>query len=134
MESDELTIHATIGEYLATGLTNGEIIEKLQLDDQLTFESAQQALRNVYSSWSSVREGLEVQPEDERNWHQYLRMRLLQETLKDKTTPSLRLALQILDSLANIQGIAIIGEQSVPLPIMLIEKPPEEKQITGETT
>jgi hypothetical protein len=127
-------LHELVGRYLAEGLTNQEIITKLQIEQVLEYEEAQTILRQVYTSWQVVKEGLDLQVEDERNWHQYLRMQLLAATLKEQNTPSRRLALAILDSLANIQSIGTSTPVTVPLPIMLIEKPPteEEKEETGE--
>jgi len=113
--------HTMIGELLAQGYTNLEVIEKLQQTYQLTVEAAQALLRSVYDSWSSVKIGLELQAEDDHNWHQHLRMQLLQKALKTETTPSQRLALQILDSLASIQGITTTFEHMAPLPIILVE-------------
>lgn len=113
--------HTLVGELLAKGHTNLEIIECLQQTLQLTVEGAQALLRSVYDSWSSVRLGLELQAEDDHNWHQHLRMQLLQKALKEPSTPSQRLALQILDSLAGIQGITTTFEHLAPLPIILVE-------------
>lgn len=118
-------LHILVGEYLAAGFTNGEILGHLRLDHSLTLEQAKKALRGVYDSWTSVREGLNIEAEDDRNWHIQLRMKLLQDAIKDITTPSRRLALMVLDSLANIQGISTIPEQAVPLVIQLVEKQKE---------
>ncbi len=121
-------LHEAVGGYLALGLTNGEILSQLQVDHEIEVEEAQAILRGVYDSWVSVSEVLDLQAEDTRNWHQYLRMRLLQDALKESNTPGRRLALQILDSLASIQGIATDVGQTVPLPIVLIAKELEEKE------
>lgn len=121
----ELLIHVLVGEYLATGLTNDEILASLQKEQELSIEDAQKVLRGVYDSWASVRVGLNLQSEDDRNWHHYLRMRLLQSAIKDESTPSQNLALRILDSLANLQGVTTTQAQPVPLSIELIEKKPE---------
>ncbi len=118
-------LHTATGEYLAMGYTNGEIIDALVQHYSLTIDEAREVLRGVFDSWVSVREGLNLQAEDERNWHQHLRMKLLQDALKDVSTPSRRLALSILDSIAGIQGISTMPEHIVPLSIELIEKKPE---------
>lgn len=130
--TDEQLIERQIaaGEYLALGYTNGEIIDALVQQQKLTEDEAHEILRGVYDSWISVRDGLNLQAEDERNWHQYLRMKLLQDSLKDPSTPSRRLALQILDSIAGIQGISTMPEHIVPLSIELVEKKIEPKEGT----
>lgn len=121
----ELTLHSLVGELLAVGSTSEEILDHLQQEQSLSLERAQTILRGVYDSWISVREGLNLQAEDDGNWHQFLRMKLLQDTLKDRTVPAKRLALLILDSLANIQGISTTVQQLVPLSIELVEKKAE---------
>ncbi len=125
-------LHVAIGEYLAAGFTNEEILGRLQFDHKQTLEQAREALRGVYDSWTSVREGLNIEAEDDRNWHVHLRMKLLQDAIKDATTPSRRLALMLLDSLANIQGISTIPEQAVPLKIELVEKKKEKEKETPD--
>jgi len=121
-------LHVAVGEYLAAGYTNGEILGHLRLDHKQTLEQAQEALRGVYDSWTSVRAKLNIEAEDDRNWHIHLRMQLLQTALKNLIVPSQRLALMVLDSLAGIQGISTIPEQAIPLRIELVEKKPELKE------
>lgn len=121
----KVLLHTLVGEYLAKGLTNGEILDLLQEQQELSVEDAQAVLRGVYDSWSSVREGLNLQAEDDRNWHHYLRMRLLQSAMANESTPSQNLALRVLDSLAALQGITTTQAQPVPLSIELVEKEPE---------
>lgn len=125
-QETKVLLHTTVGEMLAAGLTNNEILIRLEEEQQLSPEDANTALRGVYDSWSSVREGLNLQPEDERNWHQYLRLKLLQDAIKITSTPSQRLALQILDSLAAVQGISVMPEQNIPLQIELVERKKDE--------
>lgn len=124
----KLLLHTLVGEYLAGGLTNGEILELLEKDQELSVDESNAVLRGVYNSWSSVREGLNLQAEDDRNWHHHLRMKLLQRALKDESAASQNLALRILDSLANLQGVTTTQAQPVPLSIELIEKKPEPKE------
>lgn len=133
VQEKERLLHALVGEHLATGLANDEILELLQTEQHLSVEEARVILRGVYDSWSSVREGLNLQAEDDKNWHQYLRMQLLQSAIRDETIPSQRLALQILDSLATIQGISTTIALTAPLSIEMIEKKPEP-EATGEQT
>lgn len=125
----EILLHTLVGEYLATGYTNDEILELLQTEQKLTLEEARKTLCGVYSSWTSVREALNLQAEDDRNWHQYLRMKLLQIAIKDPSIPSQRLALQILDSLASVQGISTTTALTQPLTIELVEKKPEPEPV-----
>lgn len=133
MEQERVEIlHEAVGGYLALGMTNGEVLLQLQVDHELEVEEAQVILRGVYDSWVSVNEVLDLQAEDTRNWHQYLRMQLLQDALKESNTPGRRLALLILDSLASIQGIATEVGQTVPLPIVLIAKEPEVEPAEGK--
>lgn len=125
-QKTKVKLHTIVGELLAAGNTNSEILEQLQVEHQLNLEEANETLRGVYNSWSSVQIGLDLQPEDDRNWHKHLRMKLLQRAIKDVTTPSQRLALLILDSLAAVQGISVIPTQIIPLSIELVEKKKEE--------
>jgi len=119
-------LHTLIGEMLAQGFTSEEILLSLETTQQMTAEDAIAALRGVYDSWSSVNEGLNLQVEDSRNWHQFLRLKLLQKALEEATTPSRRLALQILDSLASIQGLETAPTQLVPCMIELVAKVEDE--------
>lgn len=124
-------LHTLVGELLAQGCTNGEILEHLQTEQTLTLEESQVVLRGVFDSWISVREGLDLHTEDDKNWHLHLRMKLLQSTLRDPSTPAQRLALQILDSLSTIQGITPTLELSKPLPIILVEKKEKPDEQNG---
>ncbi|KKN28898.1 hypothetical protein LCGC14_0849510 [marine sediment metagenome] len=119
-------LHTLVGELLALGKTNEEILLELQTVHSQTVEDAYSTLRSVYDSWSSIPEGLNIQPEDSRNWHIHLRMKLLQSAIMAGTTPSQRLALMILDSMAGIQGISTIPEQAIPLSIELVERKTEQ--------
>lgn len=123
--ASEETLHSLVGELLAQGLTNNEIVEQLQTIHTLNLENAHRLLREVYDSWDTIKTTLDIQPNDERNWHQYLRLKLLQEALKEESTIGRRFALRILDSLASVQGIATTLEQTTPLSIVLVEKVPE---------
>lgn len=113
--------HVMVGEMLAAGHTNNDIIDSLQATFEIPTEAAQDILRSVFDSWSSIRVTLKLQSEDDRNWHQHLRMKLLQKVLLCENVSSQNLALRILDSLATIQGIVTTTEQFVPLPIVLVE-------------
>lgn len=130
VEEQSVRMQTVTGEYLAMGFTNGEILECLEREHSLTAEEANNTLRGVFDSWISVREGLNLQAEDERNWHKHLRMQLLQAALKNETTPSQRLALQILDSIAGIQGISTMPEHIIPLSIELVAKKVEPEPTT----
>lgn len=121
-QKTEILLHTLVGEYLALGYTNEMILEHLQVEQHLSIEEAQKILRGVYDSWTSVREALNLQAEDDRNWHQHLRMKLLQVALQDSSIPAQRLALQILDSLASVQGISTTTALTQPLMIELVEK------------
>lgn len=126
-EKAKVLLHTLVGEYLAKGFTNSKILAHLVEEQALSEEAAQAILRGVYDSWSSVKEGLNLQSADDRNWHHYLRMKLLQSAIADSATPSQRLALQILDSLAALQGITTSQALPVPLAIELVEKKVEPK-------
>lgn len=123
----QVELQTITGEYLAMGLTNEEILSCLEEKQQLTPDEAKETLRRVYDSWSSVREALNLQAEDDGNWHQHLRMKLLQKAIANDTVPAQRLALMILDSLAGIQGIRTTIEQVVPLSIELVERKPKSE-------
>ncbi len=129
MEEEQIKIlHVLVGEYLAGGLANEEILKCLVEEQKLEEEDAYEILRGVYDSWTSVREGLSLQSEDDRNWHQHLRIRLLRSALSNESVPSQNLALRVLDSLANLQGITTVIAQPVPLSIELVEKKEEVKE------
>ena len=132
-QTQEMELQVSVGELLARGNTSGEILESLVSGFSIEPEDAAIALRRVYDSWITTRESLNLQAEDDRNWHRYLRMRLLRDTLQDTSIIAKRLALRILDSLAAIQGITTVTEQTTPLPIILVEKQPEVDVVTENT-
>jgi len=137
-DAQQILLHTLVGEYLASGFTNGEILELLEKEQELSAEGAQAVLRGVFDSWSSVREGLNLQAEDDRNWHHHLRMRLLQRALKDESAASQNLALRVLDSLANLQGITTSQAQPVEIKPMVeklvLDPQKEDKQNIVELT
>jgi len=114
-----------VGGLLANGKLNEEILDALQVGG-LSPDEARRVLRSVYDSWASVQDLLNIQAEDNRNWHQFMRMRLLQKTLGAEAIASWNLSLRILDSLAAVQGISTLPISTVPLPILLVEKAPTE--------
>lgn len=117
----DFEIQALVGESIAKGLTDGEILDALTKAD-LTEEEAATVLRGVYNQWSEIKSSLDLGDEDNSNWHQFIRKKLLQKALANDIPSSQHLALRILDSLAQIQGIGVVPLQPVPLYIELVEK------------
>ncbi len=120
MEAEK--VHEVIGELLAQGHTDGDIIATLEEENKLSFDEASEALRGVYDGWQHTRDALDLTDNNLIDWHVHLRKYLLQQAIGQGTIPSLRLALSILDSLATIQGISTPQGQTVPLTITLVEK------------
>ena len=60
IQERRIELQTAVGEYLAGGHTNGEILEQLESEYELSLEAAQAILRGVYDSWTSVREGLNI--------------------------------------------------------------------------
>lgn len=109
-----------IGEYIAQGFTNGQIVAEL-CKVGLTQDQAWDAVKHIYDTWKAETDRVNLQLDDERNWHQFLRMRLLQKALRTESVSAWQLALRILDSLATMQGITTLSTAPIPLPIMLVE-------------
>jgi len=120
METNEL--HEAIGELLAAGYTDEDIVSTLQDHEGFTRMEACEALRGVYSGWQSTREELGLNENNLVDWHVFLRKQLLQRALAEGSIAALKLALGILDSLAAVQGISATQGQSTPLAITLVEK------------
>ncbi len=129
METDK--IQETVGELLAGGYADDEIISTLVEEGELSHEDACKVLRDVYDDWQHTREVLDLNENNLKDWHIHLRKHILQSALTESSASSLRLALSVLDSLAGIQGISIEQGQTVPLTITLVEKQEEEKE-TGD--
>lgn len=120
MEPDK--IHEAIGELLAKGHTDDDIISSLEEESDLSHEAACKVLRDVYDGWQHTRDALDLNDGNLKDWHVFLRKTILQEALGQSTIPSMKLALSVLDSLAAIQGISTTESQTVPLSITLVEK------------
>ena len=132
------TLPQRIGELFALGCGTAEIIETV-IDEGLAEdkESALQGLKAMYDSWSNLNDALSITLSDTKNWHIFMRHELLKDTLK--LNP--RVALAILESLADIQRIKISADanlENIPLSINLIakidQKPSDEvTDNTGES-
>ncbi len=120
MEPDK--IHEIIGELLAKGHTDDDIISTLEEEDSLSHEEACNVLRDIYDGWQHTRDALDLTEHNLKDWHVFLRKTILQKALSTETIPSLKLALSVLDSLAAIQGISTEQGPTQPLSITLIEK------------
>ena len=116
-----------MGQLLATGLCNDEIIAELEKGG-CTHEDAVFTLRSVYDIWQVTLDTLKVQDTDLVNWHVKLRMKLLQASLKDNSAPGIRTCLSILDSLAQVQGVCG-NTLTLSKPISLTLVPTKEKEI-----
>lgn len=131
METDEIL--TAVGELLAKGLSDDEIIAELEKEEDLSHEDACKVLRDVYDKWQHTREVLDLDENNLKDWHVHLRKHILKTSLADGSSiASLRLALSVLDSLAGIQGISTEQGQIVPLAITLVEKK-EETETETET-
>ncbi len=111
-----------IGELLAGGYADVDIVASLEVEEKLSHEEACEALHAIYKNWQRTRDVLALKEDSLVDWHVYLRRKILQNAIAEGTVPSLRLALSVLDSLATIQGIVGAQGQTVPLAITLIEK------------
>ena len=124
-------IFQLIGEKLAAGWTNEEII------DVVTHETMDRALaikylRTVYDRWQTTVGELNIREEELINWHAFIRMQLLKDALKDETIQGKRFALQVVDSLAAIQGVGGQSQLSfVPLSVNFVPK--QEKPNAPDT-
>ncbi len=120
MEADAL--QEAIGELLAQGNTDEDIIASIMENEEASHEEACSALRSVYDGWQQTREALDLNDTNLQDWHVFLRKHILQTALTTNTIPSLKLALSVLDSLASIQGVCSEQGQAAPLTITLVEK------------
>lgn len=127
-------IQEAIGELLAAGRTDEDIISMLVEEEQLSNEDATTALREVYEGWQNTRELLDLNDNNLKDWHIFLRKHILKSAIVESTVASLRLALSVLDSLATIQGISTTEGQNVPLSITLVEKKEESEEAKQEVS
>lgn len=128
MDDSEVQIQEAVGQLLAQGYPNDEIVNEIapQLGDRA---KAVAALRAVYTSWQNVNADLGLQNTDLANWHVNLRMCLLKKALMEENSRAFRVALAILDSLAQVQGVGGISPaQSIPLQITLVPKGNDVKE------
>lgn len=101
-----IAVDEKIGELLANGYPDSEIVILLLDEFTITEEEAVGALRGVYDQWSNVTQKLNLQIDDLKNWHIHQRTNLLKNALLDKQDiKAQRIALSILDSLAELQGL-----------------------------
>ncbi len=122
-ESEKIdSIQRTIGELLANGYSEANIIAALQEDEGIEYDEACKALRQVFMHWQNTRESLDLQDVNLLDWHVVLRKRILRSALEESTIPGLKLALSVLDSLATIQKLTDIQSQTIPISIILTEK------------
>ena len=129
---DAPEIQSVIGELLAGGHADNDIIDTIVEEHELSSEKAYAELRKVYDGWQHTREVLDLNDSNMQDWHVFLRKRILQQALGDATIPSLKLALSVLDSLAAIQGISTAQGQVMPLSITLVEKAEEPDDVDRE--
>lgn len=120
MEKDNL--QEAIGELLAQGNTDEDIITSIMENEEASHEEACNALRSVYDGWQQTRDVLELNAANLQDWHVFLRKHILQTALEANTIPALKLALSVLDSLAAIQGVCAEQGQAAPLTITVVEK------------
>ncbi|HDZ62471.1 MAG TPA: hypothetical protein ENH40_04935 [Nitrospirae bacterium] len=130
MERD--TLQEAIGELLAQGNTDEDIITSIMENEDVSHEEACNALRSVYNGWQQVREALDLNDVNLQDWHVFLRKHILQTALTASTIPALKLALSVLDSLAAIQGVCSEQGQAAPLTITLVEKEEKPKDVEAE--
>lgn len=123
-DNDKVSDQEQIGEWIAGGYSSSEIVTELVKNQKFSKENATELLRSVYDQWEEVSSSLSLGEQDKLNWHQQLRMSLLKTAIADTTVPSQRLALNILDSLAALEGIGGIATKLViPLPLTFVPKP-----------
>ncbi len=129
---DASEIQSVIGELLAGGHADNDIIDTIVEEHEISAEEAYAELRKVYDGWQHTREVLDLNDSNMQDWHVFLRKRILQKSLKEATIPSLKLALSVLDSLAAIQGISTAQGQVMPLSITLVEKKEDKETTPGD--
>jgi len=126
-------LQEAIGELLAQGHTDEDIIASIMENEDASREEACNALRSVYDGWQQTREALDLNDVNLQDWHVFLRKHILQTALATSTIPSLKLALSVLDSLATIQGVNAEQGQAAPLTITLVEKKEEFTDVSPNT-
>jgi len=125
-------IQVAIGEWLAMGYTDEQIVNELVLTSTCeTEEEAQGVLKSVYNRWQDTKSALDLQSVDILQWHIYMRKKLLQKALETHTLPSIKIALSILDSLAAVEGISTVEPPTVPIHITLTERESIDEPKTG---
>ncbi len=130
MEPDK--IQEAVGELLAAGHPDSDIISTLQEEGGLSHKEACEVLHGIYIGWQHTREELDLQENNLKDWHVFLRKGILQVALRESTISSLKLALSVLDSLATIQGISTEQGPTLPLSITLVEKKEDKETTPGD--
>jgi len=119
-------IRFVISTSLAEGKSNQEIIELLCKMYEVTEEEIVSILRLFYDNWQNVVAALNTDAADYLNWHIYMRHQALQIALKDRQSGG---ALSILDSLAKLQGLSNIKDDTIiPITIELVPKEEEKHE------
>ena len=126
---DEPAIYETIGQSLAKGMSNQEIVTTLVSMGNISEEEAVKHLRSVYDHWNNIHELLQPKKTDLLNWHLQLRHKLLQNAMEDgNDMKAVRVALAILESMAELQDIkAIEGGTRESITINLVPKQVKEE-------
>ena len=110
----------TIGNYLARGLSSQEIIEALIATEIVdSVEKASELVKGFYENWTHTNTLLDLNTSDLYNWHIFLRHTLLQKSMSDESPQGVRVALAILDSMAEIQGVTQNTDELIAKPIQI---------------
>lgn len=124
MELDKEKEQELIGRLLAQGLADQQIVEEF-VKIGYEKEDACSKLRTFFDNWQTIAD-LADSSDQQRllNWHVLLRHKLLQTAIEAGQVTA---ALQILESLAKLQGLVQVVEAKViPLAIELVPKEKEK--------
>jgi hypothetical protein len=128
MAASDEEIGRYVGELIALGRSNYDIIEAVVLKFAITKDNSIACLRKTYNFWTSLDSALALTPQDVKNWHVAIRRKLLEESIKNRNH---KISLAIADSLARIEGVCannVGSEIQAPISIKLIPVPDESKE------
>ena len=124
-----------IGLQLALGYSHEDIQTLLESTLNITPELAKDYIKAFYDSTEKLSEDLGFNDTKRiTTWHVFMRQRLLEKAIQDATLPGLKLALAILDSLAQVQRITEgVTTEDKPITVQFLPVPPEMVDQLGKT-
>ena len=123
-------INSLIGELLGRGYSHLEICESL-VQNGVDKKVAASAIAGFYDSIQETNRSADLEnPERVRNWHVFMRQKLLRRSLEDSSPTGLKTSLAVLDSLSVVQKVNVgtLDDQS-PITINFLPATVEQAEV-----